>query len=112
MPDIKDEYIVRGAFMKCSKGSSLCQMDLDFGRGEYSQDQPMMNDEDTIVGINISNFGICSITGEACEPAPAKRWSKPHPKTTVSEKPALTGASYLICGKGGVIRFKDFSGQF
>lgn len=58
----KKEYLVRGAMMKCSCGSHHRRLNLPTDHGVYTNQRPMMNDEDSLPGdtLNIPTFGVCS----------------------------------------------------
>lgn len=58
----QQEYLVRGAMMRCSCGSHYRRLNLPKCHGVYTNDRPMMNDNDSLPGdhLNVSTFGVCS----------------------------------------------------
>lgn len=116
-------YVVRGAKMKCDKGTHKKRINLPVSHGTYSNGNPVMNESDNVVGKNISSFGICkgdcpsnetitvvnkkgrSITGKKCQVKILKEWINAKEDALVEGEPALTTDSILICAYGGQIRF-------
>ncbi|MCI1477823.1 MAG: DUF4280 domain-containing protein [Clostridium beijerinckii] len=116
-------YIVRGAKMKCDKGTHKRKINLPVSHGAYSNGNPIMNEGDNVVGKNISDFGICkgscpssgnitltkekggSVTGKKCQIKILKEWMNTKEDTIVDGLPALTTDSVLICAYGGKIKF-------
>lgn len=116
-------YVVRGAKMKCDKGSHKKRINLPTSHGAYSNENPIMNESDNVVGENISCFGICkgscpssgnitlakehggTVTGKKCVVKILKEWMKTKGDTLVDGAPALTTDSILICAYGGQIKF-------
>jgi hypothetical protein len=98
-------YVVRGAKMKCSKGSSLPQINLPASHGSYVNGKPVIVKTDRIVGSNIGSFGVCKCTKKPCIPAILSDWMIVKEDTIIDGKPAVTTKSVLICGKGGQIKF-------
>jgi hypothetical protein len=96
-------YIVRGATMRCSKGSMSTKINLPFSHGSYINGKPVMVKTDRIVGTNISPFGEC--LGESCCPVILDDWMQYKEDAIVCGKEALTHKSVLICAKGGTIKF-------
>lgn len=117
-------YIVRGAKMRCDKGSHPRKINLPTSHGSYVNGKPMMNKGDNVVEKNVSYFGICSecqegediyligedggtITGKKCLVQIADEWSDAKEETLVEGKAALTTDSWLACSKyGGKITFE------
>lgn len=116
-------YVVRGAKMKCNKGTNAKRINLPISHGSYSNGNPIMNESDNVVGENISCFGICkgdcpstenitltkkngkTITGKTCQVKILKEWMNTKEDTLVDGEPALTTDSILICAYGGQIKF-------
>jgi len=116
-------YVVRGAKMKCSKGTNITRINLPESHGSYSNGNPVMNENDYVVGKNISCFGICrgacpssgditlkkknggTVTGKKCQVKIIKEWMNAKEDTLVDGLPALTTDSTLICAYGGIIKF-------
>ncbi len=116
-------YVVRGAKMKCDKGTHKKRINLPTSHGTYSNGNPLMNKNDNVVGENISDFGICkgscpssgditlrkenggSVTGKKCMVKILKEWTNTKDDSLVNGVPALTTDSILICAYGGIIKF-------
>ena len=52
-------YIVRGAAMRCDKGTHQRKINLKTSHGAYVNGKPKMNANDCVPEENISYFGIC-----------------------------------------------------
>ena len=116
-------YVVRGAKMKCDKGTHKKRINLPTRHGSYSNGNPIMNESDNVVGENISDFGICkggcpssgnitltkehggTVIGKKCLVKILKEWMNTKEDTLVDGTPALTTDSVLICAYGGKIKF-------
>ncbi|MBW9154817.1 DUF4280 domain-containing protein [Clostridium estertheticum] len=117
-------YIVRGAKMRCDKGTHARKINLPESHGAYATEKPMMNKSDNVVNKNISYFGICReckegediylIGEDGVQLPPGKKclvkisgdWMKVKEDTLVDGKPALTAESVLICSlHQGKIKF-------
>jgi len=96
-------YVVRGATMRCSKGSVPTKINLPFSHGSYVNGKPVMIKTDRIVGTNISPFGLC--IGQPCCPMILGDWIKFKKDTIIQGKGALITESVLICARGGQITF-------
>lgn len=123
MPD-GPKYIVRGAKMRCDKGSHPRKLNLPVSHGSYVNGKPVLNEADSKANENIAYFGICSsganpnneiinlvaesggtISGKKCCPNILANWSTTKEETKVEGKAALTTKSQLICAFDGVIKF-------
>lgn len=104
------KYLVRGAILGCSAGSSPSQLNLPLCHGVYAKKHPMMNQMDYAANANVMPFGKCAVTDKACSPAIGGPWLKEHKKTVVTNAPAITMESFLVCTKGGLIEPRT-SGQ-
>lgn len=117
-------YIVRGAKMRCDKGTHARKINLPVSHGSYVAEKPMMNKTDR-KEKNISYFGICNggcpsnggnicliaengqtIEGKKCCVQILKDWMNVKEETLVEGEPALTTDSVLICKYGGKIKFE------
>lgn len=116
-------YIVRGAKIRCNRGTHTRKINLPVSHGTYSNGNPMMNKCDRIVDENISYFGICKgncpssgdislvdenggvATGKKCKVKILKDWINTKGDTLVSGEAALTTDSILVCAYGGKIKF-------
>lgn len=104
------EFLVRGATLKCSAGSSASKLNLPQCHGVYAGELPMINKADRQAGANIMPFGVCKVTKGPCSPAIGGPWLKPQPKTSINGQEAVTMDSFLVCTIGGLIEPQD-SGQ-
>lgn len=116
-------YVVRGAMVKCDKGTHEKRINLPESHGVYSNGRPIMNENDNVVGENISDFGICrggcpssgditleketggTVTGKKCMVKILKEWINVKEDTVINGASALTTDSILICAYGGTIKF-------
>ena len=91
------EYLVRGALLRCSKGSHPRRLNLPTSHGVYSKEHPIIRKDD-YKEENISHFGVCqsSTPPEGCIPNITGEWS------TVNGQ-AVTMDSYLVCNCMGTI---------
>ena len=53
------QYLVRGALLKCDCGSHPRRLNLPMCHGFYTNNHPVIQEEDCEVGIHINHFGIC-----------------------------------------------------
>lgn len=128
-----DEYIVRGAKMKCSCGSNTRKINLPVSHGSYVKSEECKT-EKTILNAddkteeNISYFGVCPLHGKEDDKIDViddkgkliTNEKKCHPELAVWEdtkidylvdgKPALTTKSKMYTNCGGIITFET-SGQ-
>ncbi|AQR94242.1 DUF4280 domain-containing protein [Clostridium saccharoperbutylacetonicum] len=123
-------YIVRGAKMKCDKGSNLRKINLPVSHGSYAKGNPLLNKTDSKPVDNIPYFGVCAnegrlpqqidITvinkdgaiqiGKKCMLQIQGQWQNAKGDTLIDGQPALTTDSKIFCDCGGVITF-DNHGQ-
>lgn len=118
-------YIVRGAKMKCDKGSNQRKINLPVSHGSYVKDKPILNKKDSKPD-NISYFGVCQEcteeeitvidengalkTGKKCTPIISGEWVTTKDNNLVEGQAALTTDSIIFCTHGGKIKFLT-SGQ-
>jgi len=107
MPD-QLEYIVDKAVCHCDKGAAP-----NFFKGLANQNVKIngcmaCTKADKIPIANIPSFGVCSVTGSACMPAPVD-WTDTY-KVKIKGKETLLFKSKLPCSIGGKIEFMT-SGQ-
>lgn len=119
-------YVVRGAKMRCDKGSHTRKINLPVSHGSYVKEKPVMNEGDRVVDENISYFGICkecsdgeevylideksggTIIGKKCKPQILTDWSDSKEDTLVEGRPALTTKSWITCAAhNGIIKFES-----
>ncbi|NRT72216.1 DUF4280 domain-containing protein [Clostridium beijerinckii] len=117
-------YIVRGAKMKCTKGTHKRKINLPLGHGAYVNGYPMMNKKDNEAEKNIKYFGICNggceegediyligedgiqlPPGKKCKVTILDDWMNAKEDTLVEGEAALTLDSKLTCIYGGIISF-------
>ncbi|WP_297429479.1 DUF4280 domain-containing protein [Clostridium sp.] len=120
-------YVVRGAKMKCDKGSNQRKINLPISHGCYVDGNPILNKTDSTIE-NISYFGVCqnedrlsekiqiTVITEKGEVKPGKKctleiagkqWENTKNDTIVGGQPALTTKSVLHCNCGGIITFVE-----
>ena len=128
-----EEYIVRGAKMKCIFGSNTRKINLPVSHGSYVKyeecgtEKPILNSDDK-TEENISYFGVCPLhgdeekiitvipdeggikVGKKCKLELGGEWQLTKEDYLVDGKPALTTKSILFTQCGGIITFKS-SGQ-
>lgn len=116
-------YVVRGAGMRCDKGTHTRKINLPVSHGTYAHGNPVINEGDNVVDVNISYFGVCNgscpssenislltenggvVTGKKCKLKILKKWMNAKEDTLVEGKAALTQQSVLVCAYGGQIKF-------
>jgi hypothetical protein len=100
-------YVVRGATVKCSSGSSPSKLNLPRSHGMYVNGKPILNDSDTAAGANVMPFGKCRVTKGPCSPSPKPTWGGTKKDTLVKGCPALIDSSTLGCTIGGAITIEN-----
>lgn len=112
-----NEYVVKGAQLKCTLGSAPSLLNLPLCHGFYATGHPIIHSMDNKPMINILPFGTCPVLGGPCVPAPIGPWLNTHEKTMIADAapggplyPAVTMKSFLVCALGGLIEPKK-SGQ-
>lgn len=120
-------YIVRGAKMRCDKGSNLRKVNLPVSHGSYVKGSPILNMKDSKPVDNIPYFGVCKnedrlpekidITvinkdgalqiGKKCMLQILGEWQNAQGDNIVEGQPALTTDSKIFCNCGGVITFEN-----
>lgn len=105
------EYVVRGATIRCRKGSSPEVINIPYSHGVYLRDKPQLKVTDSKPGVNIKSFGLCSITETVCKPNIKTKWVNLHDvNLLIEEEEALIKDAILFCTQGGRIEIID-SGQ-
>ncbi|MBU2700778.1 hypothetical protein Ga0466249_001883 [Sporomusaceae bacterium BoRhaA] len=99
-------YVVRGATVRCNKGSTASRLNLPKSHGVYVNEKAVLNDHDCISGSNVMPFGTCSMIHK-CSPFLALKWEQAKDTTLVKGQPALLATSTLSCAVGGVITVVD-----
>lgn len=112
-----NEYVVKGAQLKCTLGSAPSLLNLPLCHGFYATGHPIIHSMDNKPMVNIMPFGTCPVLGGPCVPAPVGPWLNTHDKTMIADAapggplyPAVTMKSFLVCALGGLIEPKK-SGQ-
>ena len=125
------EYLVRGALLRCSKGSHPRRLNLPTSHGVYSKEHPIIRKND-YKEENISHFGVCqsSTPPEGAEIVRYKGYVPPGSTETAEEVqgkqciPNLTGEwstvngqavtmdSYLVCNCMGTIEPLTFGQEY
>ena len=122
----EEAYVVRGAKLRCDKGSHCRLINLPKSHGSYVDGKPIMAEDDCKFGTNIMSFGICQIpkgeeitlvgedgkpvTGSPCVANILGKWQKTKTGFLADGSSALTTESYMICMQGGIITIVE-SGQ-
>ena len=102
----KVSYVVTGAIVSCSLGSSPARLTLPTSHGVYLKGKAQMNVNDYVPIQNIGSFGVCKgIVG--CQPALTMPWLFGHDDVLVDYKPALLSRCMNHCLSGGTIRIVD-----
>lgn len=97
-------YVVRGATLKCSKGTDPGILNLPLCHGVYSLDKPVMNVADHVPGVNIGCFGFCTAAGGGlCVPQTTSKWTDGKHDVLIDNEHALLSKSQLVCNLSGII---------
>lgn len=96
-------YVVKGAMVKCSSGSSPSSLNLPQSHGMYVNEKAVLNNGDTAAGANVMPFGKCKVLKGPCSPALAPCWDGAKLNTLIEGKPTLLASSTLSCSIGGGI---------
>ena len=112
--------VCAGAFLTCSFGAAPSVLNV-LPAARVMSSQALASIMDSISMVNIMPFGMCSslanpnvasataaalgvLTPMPCIPVIAGPWMPGSPKLLIGGRPALTGASRLICSWGGIIQ--------
>lgn len=101
-------YVVLHAKAKCDKGciSNCLNVGTDHGVYKTIEDgskYPVLNSMDNLVKVNISQFGVCSITGQSCVPQIMTPWFDANEANVLENGACITESSKLACAQGGII---------
>lgn len=103
-----ESYVVRGAKMSCSKGTSSSQLNLPQCHGVYLKDKPQLTIMDYKPGANIMPFGNCMRPKmPPCKPGISGPWAKGKADVLIDGQQALLSTSTNFCTQGGVIKITD-----
>lgn len=102
------KYVVMHTKLKCDKGciENYLNVGTDHGVFKTLEDGskvPIMNANDMVTKVNISQFGKCSVTGDLCKPAISTPWYDANDANILDRGAILTESSKLACMSGGVI---------
>lgn len=97
------KYVVRGATVKCSNGSTTTNLNLPKSHGMYVNEKAVLNDHDCAPYGNVLPFGKCSKIDNKCVLALASKWENAKDTTILKGSPALLATSVLSCTIGGAI---------
>jgi hypothetical protein len=100
-------YVVRGALVKCSQGSTPTRLNLPQCHGFYASGEPVLIDIDREPNVNILPFGRCSALKGPCTPCTAPYWDETQRDALISKRPALIAKSVLSCSHGGIITVEN-----
>jgi hypothetical protein len=100
-------YVVRGAKIRCSLGSSTDVLNLPISHGVYIQEKAQLSVEDRVSGVNIISFGTCKKIGVCVPSIPCKWINISDTSMLIEEKEALLLDSTIGCTVGGIIKIKD-----
>lgn len=130
MDSEKEEYLVRGALLECSKGTHPRRLNLPESHGVYVLGHPVIHEKDCVPEENISYFGVClsdtppegaeeviiegyandetggteEVQGLRCCPDILSNWKCCHAPTKLTgDEPVATINSYLVCNCKGII---------
>ena len=105
------EYVVRGAKIRCRRGSNMEVINIPSSHGVLIKDKYQLNVADSKPGINIRSFGLCRITDTVCTPSIRTKWVNLYDTNLlIEEEEALIKDAILFCTQGGMIEIID-SGQ-
>lgn len=102
-------YVVEGATLSCSLGSSLIKLQIPKDHLVYINGKRRANIADHLGGENILSFGSCkrAYPPPSCIMATVMKWINGKESVLIDGEPALTDKSVNLCACGGVIRIVD-----
>jgi hypothetical protein len=123
MAQEKEAYVVRGATLKCNKGTMTSKIMIPLCHGVYIGGKPQLNINDYKLGENISHFGLCksSIPDDprpegvdekgnivrVCIAEFIGPWEEGHQNKLIEGIPALTDKCKNHCFYGGEITVEE-----
>jgi hypothetical protein len=99
-------YVVHGAKMSCTSGSSASLLVIPNSHGVYLKGQPQLNIKDYKPGSNIKPFGTCKKLKGPCSPATSP-WIGGKEDVLIEGAPALLNTCINACKVGGAISITD-----
>ena len=102
-------YVVEGATLRCTFGSSSSILQIPCDRGIYRRDKKEANVADHVGGKNIMSHGSCM---RASPPPPCimgttSKWVRGKDDVLVDDEMALLKTSINFCSCGGVVYIVD-----
>ena len=104
---MSQKYVPSNVFLKCDKGTTPCRLQVVRPRAKLYGEEQWATENDAVPNVNVTTFGVCSITQKACVPATV-RWQNTLQsalKVMVQGAPEspLVNDSFLPCTVGGKI---------
>nr|WP_315026244.1 DUF4280 domain-containing protein [uncultured Chryseobacterium sp.] len=96
------QIITENACLSCDKGAASSFLKVTSNALCRAANQLIATENDKQTGMNISSFGMCSITQIPCIPAVAM-WSDTAHTQTINNMKILTVKSTCQCSMGGKI---------
>jgi len=102
---VTESYVVEGAALRCSFGSSVSRLGIPIGHGVYIHGKKQANISDKQGMQNIRSFGQCLCPNQppTCTPAVTAPWTNGKSSVIIENHPALLNTSITFCVRGGVI---------
>ncbi|MEF9478730.1 DUF4280 domain-containing protein [Chryseobacterium sp. 1B4] len=100
------QIITENASLSCDKGVAPSQLKVTSNVFYKADNKLIATEQDKMAAVNISTFGICSVTRIACVPAITK-WDNTAEETCINTYNVLTEKSTCACAMGGLITVKD-----
>ena len=97
-------YVVEGAKLKCSSGSSLGKLKVTSQQKITIKDKLKATNQDKL--LEPPFFGSCTCTNKACSPA-LTEWKYPNKKVGLGSKSYILDNSQIECSTGGIITIED-----
>jgi hypothetical protein len=117
-------YVVAGAVLSCSYGSTKSKLQAPFSHGVYSRGKAQLNIMDYKPNINIMPFGLCGsmanpavaaataanngvLTRMPCTPVVTMPWMNGKQNVLIAKHPALLNKCTNQCMYAGTISIVD-----
>ncbi|MDL2305081.1 DUF4280 domain-containing protein [Bacteroides sp. OttesenSCG-928-D19] len=103
----KDLYVVHGATLKCTMGSTSCSLRVTSNRKYKVKNKNIATEMDFAPAVNVLSFGVCKTysavppPGNVCTPILIGPWKMPYMTKKVGMFKPLLGTSFIMCGRGG-----------
>lgn len=102
----EQSYVVVGAVVCCTMGSTTSQLQLPCSYGLYIKGKAQISIMDYQPHVNVLPFGICA-KGMPCSPKLFMPWINGINNKTVGDFPSLANQSITICASGGTIQIQE-----